>query len=98
MAVINDSPNKGVSKLDARAATRLLSAAQEMDASQFVLVAPAAGSSGGGFLGNLFGRSSPAGGSGAKPSKLEQVIDDTPHNSCSDCQDLQAVSWLMPSK
>ena len=51
--------------------SRLLSAAQEVNASQFVLVSPAGGSSGGGFLGNLFGGGSA--GSGGRPSKLEQV-------------------------
>ncbi len=45
----------------------MLEAAKEVNASQFVLVAPAGGGGGGGFLGGLFG------GGGAGSSQVEQV-------------------------
>ena len=72
VVVVGEAAAKGSQKLDARAATRVLLAAHEVNASQFVLVAPAASKSGG-FLSNLFGGGGSAAGTGSKPSKLEQV-------------------------
>ena len=71
VVVVSDSAVKGAAKVDGRATSRILQAAQENDASQFVLVTPG-GSGGGGFFGALFGTPS-VGGSGRKPSKIEQV-------------------------
>lgn len=73
MVVITDTASKGALKIDAKAASKILQAAQENEAQQFVLVTPAGSSGGGGFFGNLFGGSSAAGGSGKKPSKVEQA-------------------------
>lgn len=75
MAVVSDASSKGASKLDGRAVSRLLQVAQEVGASQFILVAPSgSGGGGGGFLGGLFGRGgSSVGGSGSRLSKIEQV-------------------------
>ena len=73
--MVSDSTSKGSSKVDGKAVSRLLQAAQEVGASQFILVAPSgSGGGGGGFLGGLFGGSGSAvGGSGARLSKIEQV-------------------------
>lgn len=72
VVVISESSTKGGSKIDGKATSRILQAAQENDTQQFVLVTPAGSSGGGGFFGNLFGSPS-VGGSGRKPSKVEQV-------------------------
>jgi len=74
VAVVGDA-GKGGTTLDARGVTRLLIASQEVSASQFVLVTPSGSGGGGGFFGGLFGGGGggAVGGSGSKPSKLEQV-------------------------
>lgn len=74
MVVLSDSSSRGASRLDAKAASRVLQAAQQVQAGQFILVAPSGSGSGGGggFLGGLFGGGS-KGGSGTRLSKLEQA-------------------------
>ena len=76
MAVVNDSAGRKATRLDAKAASRVLQAAQEVNASQFVLVSPSGSSSGGGIFGKLFGGGS-GGGSGARLSSLEQASSIT---------------------
>lgn len=73
LTVISDSSSRNASRLDAKTASRILQAAQEVGASEFILVAPSgSGGSSGGFLGKLFGGGS-KGGSGNRLSKLEQA-------------------------
>ena len=74
--MVSDSTSKGTSRVDGRTVSRLLAAAQEVGASQFILVAPSgSGGSGGGFLGGLFGGSGGSvGGSGSRLSRIEQVL------------------------
>lgn len=80
VVVVGDSGGTKGSRIDARGGTRLLQAAQEVDASQYVLVAPTgSGGGGGSFLGAFFGGGG-AGGSGSKPSKLEQVHARSVHS------------------
>ena len=67
--MVGDGAGKAA-KLDPRAATRVLLAAQKAKASQFVLVTPVGSA---GFLTSLFGGGI-GGGSGSRPSKLEQDL------------------------
>ncbi|KAK9806837.1 hypothetical protein WJX72_004506 [[Myrmecia] bisecta] len=68
---------QGGRKADARVVDRLLAAAlaRPQAVQQFVLVAPSGSAGGGaGLFANLFGGGGAAGGSGSKPSKLEQDL------------------------
>ena len=73
--MVSESASKSASRVDAKAVSKLVEAAQEVGASQFILVAPSgSGGGGGGFLGNLFGGGgSSVGGSGSRLSRTEQV-------------------------
>lgn len=55
----------------AQVALRILEAAKEVNAAQFVLVSPSGGVGGSGFLGGLFG------GGGLNSSKIEQARPPT---------------------
>ena len=70
VAVVGDGAGKAA-KLDLRAATRVLLAAQKANASQFVLVAPVGSA---GFLASLFGGGIGGGSGSGSPSKLEQDL------------------------
>lgn len=63
-----------IQALCAQVALRILEAAKEVNAAQFVLVSPSGGGGGSGFLGGLFG------GGGLNSSKIEQARP--PNISC----------------